>query len=220
MIVEVMPHLNENTKKVELNTESVLGKLITRVMNGRIDKVRSEGTLEELRLCAEMCFAATMSNDKWKLNKSSLEMSKLMTVADEALAMLILENNIEEWQKQLEKGEIGKKNKLGPGTTPNRKRSLTRYTSTKNKSNGTRSGWSLDGKKRFNEMYDVVTLARLSAFNKEREQFLKNDWMKEESEASMNERVGRVRGTTRAQREAMLEAMREEENFQPRSGFD
>ena len=216
----MMPNINETTKKLELKEETNLGKLVTRVMNGRIEQVRVEGTLEELRLCAEMCFSATMSHDRWKLNKSSLEISKLMTVADEALAMLILENNIEEWQKQLEQGEIGKRNKLAPGTTPNRKRSLTKYTSTKNKSNGTRSGWSLDGRKRFNEMYDAVTLARLSAFNKDRERFLKNDWLREESEASMNERVGRVRGTTRAEREAMLERMREEENFEPRCGFD
>ena len=96
----MMPNINETTKKLELKEETNLGKLVTRVMNGRIEQVRVEGTLEELRLCAEMCFSATMSHDRWKLNKSSLEISKLMTVADEALAMLILENNIEEWQKQ------------------------------------------------------------------------------------------------------------------------
>ena len=85
-------------------------------------------------------------------------MSKVATPSDEALTLLIIENNERRWtdaHELMQKGATGSSLQLGP----------TRYTSAgrNGKKKGfTRkySGWNAEGIKRFNEILDMVRMDR------------------------------------------------------------
>ena len=57
------------------------------------------------KLLSEVAFAPMISREKWKLNHTSVPISALLTVADEAFAMLTMENNVNEWIMQLKHGK-------------------------------------------------------------------------------------------------------------------
>ena len=142
-------HVNEETKELELPQNDPITGIITRAENSTMEKLRTEGTYEEFRMCASLCLPACLNAKHWKRNKSSIVLSDFISISDEALAYIVLENNIEEWK------DIAKGIEVRSRASKNRK---TKYTHGGNNSNGTRKGWSVKGLKRFNEIFQEIKI--------------------------------------------------------------
>lgn len=183
------------------------GRLVKRLRDTDTHKLREDCTKEEFKICAELCFSAMISRQKWNRNHYIVDLSSMVTIADEAFALLTLENNVDEWIDIATKDEDSHKK----GTS-------TRYTGKGTNNDGTKKGWTLDGKKRFNDLYDAVKRDRSTRYSVELEEWLKAEWMIEAT----------ARGGTRNVRgeggegidEEEQNRIREEETFVPRSGFE
>jgi hypothetical protein len=82
---------------------------------------------------------------RWKSRKRNETMMNLATPTDEALALLILENALEKWTNMA---------KLAAGTKTTVK---TKYTRANAKGGSTKyGGWTTAGKKRFNQLVEMV----------------------------------------------------------------
>ena len=118
----------------------------------------------------------------------------MLTLSDEALLLIVLENNYEEWIDKAKGIEI------------NKAKRKTKYTHGGQRNNGTRKGWSLEGRKRFNTIFTNVQVERGRAQSRLREDRLMKEWApKEKSTDSINDENG------------MNE---EDEVFQPMTDFD
>jgi hypothetical protein len=141
-----------------------------------------------------------ISRETWKLNHTEVNISSLLTVADEAFALLTMENNVCEWINLVKYG----KERTTRGE-------LTRFTSQGKNSDGTKKGWTLEGKKRFNELFDAVILTRAAPRSKELEEGVRDLWKKNEGSS------GKKGNRTESEAEEALR--KEEETFVPRNGF-
>lgn len=121
-------------------------------------------------------------------------MRDLLTLSDEALSLIVLENTYEEWIDKAKGIEI------------NKGKRKTKYTHGGQRNNGTRKGWSLEGRKRFNTIFTTVKVERGRAESRLREDRLMKEWApKEKSTDSTNDKNG---------------LNEEEEVFQPMTDFD
>ena len=205
----------KNTKKLDIfdkdqtEDKKAIGLLIQRAKDKKVEFIRSEGEYEEMKLCTELCIASSVSHDMWRQNYSRVPISKFITVADEAITLLILENNVKEWVEQVEEKET---------QNPPKKRRLTRYTGKGRKIDGTKKGWSLEGKKRYNEIFDKILEDRRSESSKSREKSMMKDWG-----SAMSEKDLRMRASAAATRsdevQKEMERIREEDQFVPRTSF-
>ena len=91
---------------------------------------------------------------------------------------------------------------------------LTRYISQGSNNDGTKKGWTLEGKKRFNELYDAVVLKRGTHVSEMKEVWAKNEWKKEMSNKRRRQTIGENEGDDDA-----AQAQIEEETFVPKNGF-
>ena len=202
-ITEIKKYVNDNSELAYLRGSS-LSKLLQCLENRQIHKVRAEGNEEIFQLCAEMCFPWMISKNKWKNNHQYIALSQLITIADEALALVILENNYLEWI------EIGK------GMQMNKDQRLTKYTHARNNSNGTKKGWSLEGRLRFNEIFDETKIQREKTASKQMEGKLKAMW----HDTNPVNRRNRNTDYTEDQRKQLEEAEAREARYVPRTDFD
>lgn len=135
--------------------------------------IASERNMEDLRekidgdglqFFAEVCLKNVVKKRDWRLKHRKEIFRKFVTNADEALAMLVLENNVEIWFDLANRDSLDVK---GDGRDNNVKddnnsksteetRSITAYMTGGAKSDGTKRGWSKDGIKRYNELYRKV----------------------------------------------------------------
>ena len=144
-----------------------------------------------------------ISRETWKMNRGEVNVGNLLTVADETFALLTMENNINEWMHI----EVHGKDSITRGE-------LTRYISQGSNSDGTKKGWTLEGKKRFNELYDDVVLKRGTRVSDMKEVWAKNEWKKEMSNKRRRQTIGENEGDDDA-----AQAQIEEETFVPKNGF-
>ena len=193
----------------ESEKDRAIGKLLRRAIDKKVEFYRTEGTYEEFKLMGEICLSSTIASSVWKTNHPKVKLSELLTVADEALALLVLENNVEEWIEQIEKREWVK---------PPKKRRLTRYTGKGQKIDGTRKGWSLEGKKRYNSIFDEIVGARKEVFSVDREKDLLKDWGGAMSEMDLRVRAS-ANVTNREEIEKEMSRIRDEESFVPRNSI-
>ena len=96
---------------------------------------------------------AVVGNRKFDQDKRSCLLSNLVTVSDEAFAILVCENNIEKWI-DMHKRNDRKQSNVVPKYTNGGKSNNSNGTSKRNK------GWSMLGTKRYVELYQVVTMWR------------------------------------------------------------
>ena len=141
-----------------------------------------------------------VGNQRWNIRHTDCMLRTLVTEADEALAAVIFENNFEEWDM------------LARGMELDNNKRLTRYTHVGDKSVGTKKGWSLQGKERYNEMFDTI------------ERLRRNKSSGEKLETELN-RIWKENGMCRKRKQSHLdeeEAEAEEcrkereESFKPR----
>ena len=104
--------------------------LIDKVKDNTVHKIRSDDRIELYKLYCEICYPAIVGKQKWKVNHKHIALRTLVTVADEALVALILENNMEEWMM------------LAKGETIDSKNRKTMYTFKLQESTGQKSRWS------------------------------------------------------------------------------
>ena len=89
-----------------------------------------------------------VGNQRWNVRHTDCMLRTLVTEANEALAAVIFENNFEEWDM------------LARGLEVDKNKRLTRYTHGGDETGGTKKGWSLQGKERYNEMFDTIERLR------------------------------------------------------------
>ena len=101
---------------------------------------------------ATICFQSVLPRKVWLSNFDKNSLSDFVTVADETLAYLILENNFSDWMSIVKKDVVESKK---------RKRN-TKYTMVggQGTSRGSRKGWSTKGKEQYNKYFDLITNAR------------------------------------------------------------
>ena len=97
----------------------------------------------------EYFLSSVVGKNQYKMCRCEKKISEFATVSDEALAILIFENNLDTWKDMSEKNitknsSVAKKYTNG-GTSKGAVTSSRRY-----------QGWSSNGLKRFNELFDLV----------------------------------------------------------------
>ena len=148
--------------------------IVTTMKNKKIHKLRLDGTLEQYKLHCELCYPCIVGKHRWKINHSRVGIKTLTTVGDESLIALILENNINEWLFVARGGEV------------DNKRRLTLYTHGGMDGSGTRKGWSLEGRQRYNSIYVEVKAIRSRTGTTRLDEELKQLWSNEASDEGEN----------------------------------
>ena len=167
---------------------------------GSVPDFRGHGQdMEVFDNLARICLQSILPRKKWLSNYDKKPISEFVTVADEALAYLVLENNYMDWMK-IATNEVQDNKK--------RKRE-TKYTlmNAGGSSRGSKKGWSVEGKERYNDYFDSITEARMRDSVKAMEVDLLNTWKEEE-----NSTVG-----SQDMDETVIVT---EKRFTPRSAFD
>lgn len=149
---------------------------------------------------ASVCFQSILPRKMWLSNFDSNLISEYVTVADEALAYLILENNLEDWMK-IARGEV---------VDSKQRKRTTKYTVTSRESQGggVKKGWTRAGKERYNRYYEVVEDARKRERVIAMERNVLENWKKESNNTRKRTRNGEDEEGDRL------------EPFKPRGGFD
>ena len=199
---ELSKHINNNSE-LAYPYGSPISNLIKSLDEDRIHKIRDTNDVELFKLCAEICFPCLISKTTWKNNHQHVVISKLLTIADESLALLILENNYLEWIEEAKGNKIDRK-------APR----LTKYTHGGTNKDGTKKGWSLEGKIRFNKIFGEIQVQREKRSSKEMELEIKECWYN----TNPNNQVNNTQGNSSA--EDGSNTVMEEEAYVPRTDFD
>ena len=157
---------------------AVINTASERNMEDLREKVDTDG----LQFFAEVCLKNVVKKRDWRLNHRKEVFRNFVTVADEALGMLVLENNVEIWfelanrdSSDLKEGRDNAKDDDNSRST-DETRSVTAYTNGGAKSDGTKRGWSRDGIKRYNELYRKVKSIRREGEYENLEEELRVRW--------------------------------------------
>lgn len=124
------------------------------------------------------CLVFMVKRKDWKANRTNSVISKFITVPDEAMGMLALENIAPDLIEF-----INNQTMIHPTSTPpsaNKKSSKAKYTSRKGRSFGTIRGWHNSGIARYNELCEVVRKHRKSATSTKLESDLLKEYKQEE----------------------------------------
>ena len=76
---------------------SLIHRIVYTLRNKKNHPVRKEESKEVFKLISEIAFAQMVLREMWKLNYATVPISALLTVSDEAFALLTMENNVNEW---------------------------------------------------------------------------------------------------------------------------
>ena len=126
---------------------------------------------------ALVCFQSVLPRKVWLSNFDKKVLSSYMTVADEALAYLILENNFVDWLK-IAKKEVEDVKKRRKQT----KYTMVAVTGGPRGASAFRKGWSYEGKVRYNEYYDLIEKRREVVGVIAMEKEVLESWTTEENE--------------------------------------
>ena len=195
--------IDVENRKENFDKESSICEIVKKLRSKQIENMRRDGRNQDFKLLCEIGFEPMISRETWKMNRGEVNVGNLLTVADETFALLTMENNINEWMHI----EVHGKDSITRGE-------LTRYISQGSNSDGTKKGWTLEGKKRFNELYDAVVLKRGTQVSEMKEVWAKNEWKKEMSNKRRRQTIGENEGDDDA-----AQAQIEEETFVPKNGF-
>ena len=134
-------------------------KLLSVVDTESFGNIRINDDKDLFQTFVEFCLIhfATCSSWKWKAYNNVL--SNIFTASDEALAMLLLENNINDLKKTHETKE-----KL------QRYQSRPKYTKVEQSSSERFRGWHKKGIKRYNELYRCIVENRETDYSKNHEE--------------------------------------------------
>ena len=196
--IELRKHVRNNSELAYPHGSPIF-YLIKKLEEGKIDQIRADSNDDLFQLCAEICFPCMIPKQTWKNNHQHIAISKLITVADEALSLVVLENNYLEWIELAKGNEINKRDRK------------TKYTHGGVNKDGTKKGWSLEGKNRFNAMFDEALVEREKSESKEREARIKAIWYDKRPSEHQQAVDTEDEGNT---------AKTQEEQYVPRTDFD
>ena len=202
-MIAVKEYVNKETNEESFIEETAIGYIVKKLRENKAEEIRREGDAPTFKLLCEVAFAPMVSSEKWKMNHMDIDIRTLLTVADEAFALLTMENNVNEWIMGLRysKEEFHTKGQH------------TRYTSLGTNTDGTKKGWKLEGKMRFNELYDAVVLERNTGRAKHMEAKVRDEWKLEGTNRNRRRRV------SEEEQDEEEERRKGEEAFVPRNGF-
>ena len=150
------------------------------ILNLRSDAL--ETSSENSALSKKKCFlfvdtamVCTMGKTKWKKNYLGRGLSDFTTIADEALAMVIVENIAPDLL------ELAKDTQSSMPLMVSRKTSKAKFTKSRSDTRkGTQHGWSLEGVKRYNELFFEIQQRRQDEGAKQLEKELMQSFMVDE----------------------------------------
>ena len=125
-----------------------------------------------------LCLRHTVGVMTWKLKHRKFDISDIFSVSDEALALVVLENNAMVWKNKA----------YGTDTVVKAKYMKTA------KDGSVRKDWSDEGKERFNDIFCQVKDLRLTSLSATNEKALRHLW----NQSTRKQRQGEVPSTTEA----------------------
>jgi hypothetical protein len=125
------------------------------------EKIRSHPDDDYFETFVDYCLNVFVSSQTWRYKAYNTLISKIFTPSDEAMAMLLLENNARDLKRVHETGQ----------TLP-RKESFTKYTKPDKDSQERFQGWSKLGIQRYNELHRIVVTQRTQTASKDKEEIL------------------------------------------------
>ena len=198
----------EVTGELRYDEDDPLENIFKEIGEQRGERLRTSLTNEEFMLCLELFVIPLVERSKWRPNYTIKTFSNIVSVSDEAFGILVMENNIDDWIAELTPTEEGKeKHKRG---------SLCKYTKSLTR-NGrlndgllNNRGWNIEGRERYNDIFDVVKQQRTELDSMEKERYMLEEWKKRDGE--IKSRRGRL-----TQEELNLKER--EEAYMPRIEF-
>ena len=156
-------------------------------VEGLIDKLRQD--MDVYMWWAVNFWPRVVGQEKWKIDVASRNKkpSDLVTVSDEALALLLFENHFQSWKDKAESGREGDAESQTSSVTSDD--SSTRYT---RKHGSTKDGWSDEGIARFGQLMAKVREDRASTNGAEFDKLVQQK-MKQESSNARGSRKRRRR---------------------------
>jgi hypothetical protein len=151
----VVARRQANLKKILILAKEERGLMDFRG-NETLERLGDEKESEPLfRTFVEVCLVHMIPRTEWNDGRTCRKISDMFSEADEALTMLLLENNSEDWEM------LGEAEEGNAGTIDNkdRKRKYTHKKTNKKEGGGTK-GWVLEGIARFNLLLKVIKKAR------------------------------------------------------------
>ena len=147
------------------------------ILNLRSDALNTSSENSELSkkkffLFVDTAMVCTMGKTKWKKNYLGKGISEFTTIADEAMAMVIVENIAPDLL------EFGKDSLGSIHLMVSRKTSKAKFTKSRSDTRrGTQHGWSLEGVKRYNELFFEIQQRRQDEGTKQLEKELMQSFM-------------------------------------------
>lgn len=123
--------------------------------------MRRRGRVEEYLIFLDLVLYHFVPANEWKKRGHKGKVRDLFTISDEAMAMVLLENNALDMLNYINQG-----NGTGVRVVPSRRNSKTKYTKSDGREvqGGGKSnfqGWSLAGTRRYNELFQEVASSRM-----------------------------------------------------------
>jgi len=168
----------------------------------KVETMRSRVDNDTWKLCAELFLKETVDKSVVKANEVTKELSTYVTVWDEAFALLTVESNMKMWLTQVAGIPIDKEKGM----------ELYVISGKAAKGKNTKIGWTLEGKKRYNDICRGVTAEREKEASKQKERWLLKQWAEEKDKnGRKRKRVEDI--------EAWEKEKKELEEFDPLGGF-
>ena len=142
-------------------------KLIEFVDTSDFPDLRLQEDADLFRTFVEFALIHFVSCTTWRYKCYNIPVSKIFTVSDEALAMLLLENSMQDL-----KWVIRREEKI-----PN-KISMPRYTKKMEGSTEKFRGWHKNGIKRYNKLYRRIVANRVKKESIEKEDLIQDEFVK------------------------------------------
>jgi hypothetical protein len=139
-------------------------------------KGRENEDIDTLCIYFDVVVASQLKSKDWKGPNQHQLASDLCTESDEAMGLLMLENSWDKWMEDFEKEMNGE---ITPGDKRKQKgieRHRTKYTIQGKMKGSKGSGWSEEGKVRFNQFFDKVEMDR--QIGKEAEEAFKKEMIR------------------------------------------
>ena len=96
-MIAAKEYVNMETNQECFIEGTAIDYIVKKIRERKVEEIRREGNVLSFKLLCEVAFAPMVSREKWKLNHMDIDIMTLLTVADKAFALLIMENNVNEW---------------------------------------------------------------------------------------------------------------------------
>ena len=141
--------------------------------SGELKEINQEKT-DIYYMFVNTCLVHMIPKNMWNRNHMNKPLSELTSVADEAMAMLVLENICCDLNRPIKEVKL-----------VNRKTSQARYTKNGKDSQGKMRGWHYNGVKRYNKLViEVLVSRRKNMFKEKLDEEMKRRYVKEMDEAA------------------------------------